>query len=125
MAIPLSDLIIGFNRNPGVSARLALYAALKGRELYVATPTLPSVTSGEKAPLMLPLVTAETREGRKALLAFCDAAEIASLEGRLFPLRLTVADAMRVVLAHTYEALVIRTGTTWVGIPREDSRHVL
>lgn len=124
MTTMLNELIRTFHQQPAAYARPAFYTALRGHEVYVASPALPPAASGQNQ-ISLPLTTLETHDGRKALLAFCSPADIARL-GRLFAVKMSIEDAMRVVLAHEdYEALVIRDGDVWVGIPRGDGGALL
>ena len=128
MASPLPRLIAAVAGHPDEQNRLSLYSALKSMDIYIATTTLPASAlslSGLAAPSVdMPLVMAQTPQGNMALMAFCDVEDVKTAGKELFPIRMNVGDVMRVVTAHAYEALVLRCGALWVGIPREDS-HLL
>ena len=124
----LQDILDSLAKTPSPSARAALYAVLPGSTMFVGTPMVPEEwLKAAGSPLgehKLPLMAAVADNGEKALVAFCDEASVKQASPEMFAICLGARDVIRMALQQGFDAMMVRHGENWAGIPREDLQRL-
>lgn len=120
----LRNLMKSFEADPSPQNRLAVYAVFPQAMVYVGTPMVPEewlkAAAGTSKAHRLPLLTAMGRDNSRAIVAFCDEASVKQAGADLFAVCLKATELLKLVLAQDVDALMLKNGDFWMGIPRED-----
>lgn len=120
----LINLMEAFRHSPSDALRQAIYRALPDAVIYAVAPLAPQdwLQSPGKTnkPQALPLMTAVAQDGSRGVVVFCDEASAKQAGKDLFVLATPAADMILLVLQQGFDALMLKKGDAWIGIPRAD-----
>ena len=124
----LKDLFAVFQAFPTPANRQALYAVLTQAQVYVGSPLMDAdILKGAGASAAehkLPLMTAVAKDGSRAVVAFCDEASLLQENRDLYPITLEAKQLMRMALNEGVDALMLKQGDFWLGVPKADLQRL-